>query len=40
MKVYAYEVGHGDRIIYTVDYERHTIVLVRVEDHKMVYGKD
>ena len=40
MKVYSYEVGHGDRIIYTVDYERHTIVLVRVGDHKMAYGKD
>ena len=40
MKVYSYEVGHGDRIVYTVDYERHTIVLVRVGDHKMTYGKD
>ena len=40
MKVYSYEVGHGDRIIYKVDYERHTIVLVRVGDHKMAYGKD
>jgi mRNA-degrading endonuclease RelE of RelBE toxin-antitoxin system len=40
MKVYAYEVGHGDRIIYKVDYERRTIVLVRVGDHKMVYDKD
>ena len=40
MKVYSYEVGQGDRIIYKVDYERCTIVLVRVGDHKMTYGKD
>lgn len=40
MKVYSYEVGRGDRIVYTVDCERHTIVLVRVGDHKMTYGKD
>jgi mRNA-degrading endonuclease RelE of RelBE toxin-antitoxin system len=40
MKVYAYELGQDDRIIYRVDYDRHTIVLVRVGDHKMTYGKD
>ncbi len=39
MKVYAYELGHDDRIIYKVDYDRHTIEL-RVGDHKMTYGKD
>jgi len=40
MKVYAYELGHDDRIIYKIDYDRHTIELVRVGDHKMTYGKD
>jgi mRNA-degrading endonuclease RelE of RelBE toxin-antitoxin system len=40
MKVYAYELGHDDRIIYNVDYDRNTIVLVRVGDHKMTYGTD
>ena len=40
MKVYAYELGHDDRIIFKVDYDKHTIELVRVGDHKMIYGKD
>jgi mRNA-degrading endonuclease RelE of RelBE toxin-antitoxin system len=40
MKVYAYELGHDDRIIFKVDYDKHTIELVRVGDHKMTYGKD
>lgn len=40
MKVYAYELGHDDRIIFKVDYDIHTIVLIRVGDHKMTYGKD
>ena len=40
MKIYAYELGHDDRIIFKVDSDRHTIELVRVGDHKMTYGKD
>jgi len=40
MKVYAYELGHDDRIIYKVNYDRRAIDLVRVGDHKMTYGKD
>ncbi|MHB8602961.1 MAG: type II toxin-antitoxin system RelE family toxin [Nitrosotalea sp.] len=40
MGVYAYELGHDDRIIFKVDHERCTIELVRVGDHKMTYGKD
>ena len=40
MKVYAYELGHDDRIIFKVNYDKHTIELVRVGDHKMTYGKD
>lgn len=31
---------HDDRIIFNVDYDEHTIELVRVGDHKMTYGKD
>lgn len=40
MEVYAYELSHGDRIIFKVSYDNHTIELVRVGDHKMIYGKD
>ena len=40
MKVYVYELGHDDRIIFKVDYDKHTIELVRVGDHKMTYCKD
>ncbi|MHB8602377.1 MAG: type II toxin-antitoxin system RelE family toxin [Nitrosotalea sp.] len=40
MRVFAYELGRGDRIIYTVRYEDYTIVLLRVGPHKVVYGKD
>lgn len=40
LKVYAYELGHDDRLIYTIDCDRHTIELLRVGDHKMTYGKD
>ncbi|MFZ1076325.1 MAG: hypothetical protein WAN47_02715 [Nitrosotalea sp.] len=40
MRVFAYELGRGDRIIYTIQYEDNTIVLLRVCDHKSVYGKD
>ncbi len=40
MNVYAYELGHDDRIIFRVDHDRHTIEFLRVGDHKMTYGKD
>ncbi len=40
MKIYAYELGHDDRIIFKIHNDRHTIELVRVGDHKMSYGKD
>jgi mRNA-degrading endonuclease RelE of RelBE toxin-antitoxin system len=40
LEIYAYELGRDDRIIFKVDYDRHTIELVRVGDHKMSYGKD
>ncbi|MDE1770170.1 MAG: hypothetical protein KGI28_06425 [Thaumarchaeota archaeon] len=40
MKVYAYELGQNDRIIYDIDYQNQRIMLLRVGDHKMTYGKD
>ncbi len=40
MRVFAYELGRGDRVIYTIQYEDNTIVLMRVCDHKSVYGRD
>ena len=40
LRVFAYELGRGDRIIYTIQYQDNTIVLLRVCDHKSVYGKD
>jgi mRNA-degrading endonuclease RelE of RelBE toxin-antitoxin system len=40
MKTYAYELSKGDRIIYDINYEAKIIILLRVCDHKSVYGKD
>lgn len=40
IRVFAYELGRGDRILYDVQYEGNVIVLLRVCDHKSVYGKD
>ena len=40
MRVFAYELGRGDRMIYTMQYEDNMIVLLRVCDHKSVYGRD
>ncbi len=39
-KVFAYELGKNDRLIYTLDYFYNKIILLRVCDHKSVYGKD
>ncbi len=39
-KVFAYELGKNDRLIYTLDYFHNEIILLRVCDHKSVYGKD
>ncbi len=39
MKVYAYELGNHDRIIYNFD-PKQGIELIRVCDHKSVYMKD
>lgn len=40
IKVFAYVVNKSDRILFDVDYPNGTIVLLRVCDHKSVYGKD
>lgn len=38
--VYAFELGRADRILYSVRFNDNVIELIRVGDHKMVYGKD
>ncbi|MDE1816814.1 MAG: hypothetical protein KGI11_09700 [Thaumarchaeota archaeon] len=40
IRVFSYELGRGDRILYDIQYEDSIIVLLRVCDHKSVYGKD
>lgn len=40
IKVFAYVVNKSDRILFDVDYPNGTIVLLRVCDHKSVYGND
>ena len=37
---FVYDLGRGDRLMYTLDYAHDTIILHRVCDHKSVYGKD
>ncbi len=39
-KVFAYEIGKSDRLIFTVDYLNYKIIFHRVCDHKSVYNKD
>ena len=39
-RVFAYEIGQSDRLIYRIEHGHHRIVLMRVCDHKSVYGKD
>lgn len=39
MKVYAYEFGKSERILYAVNFTDKIITLFRVGDHKDVYGK-
>lgn len=40
MRIFAYEVGKTHRIIYSVRHRDGIIELLRVCDHKSVYGKD
>ena len=39
-KVYAYEIGKKDRLIFTLDYVELKIIFHRVCDHKSAYNKD
>lgn len=38
--VYAAELSSSHRLSYTVNYNTKTIEIIRVGDHKEVYGKD
>jgi len=40
LRIWAYELNKSDRILYAVDYSQNVIILLRVCDHKSVYGKD
>jgi mRNA-degrading endonuclease RelE of RelBE toxin-antitoxin system len=40
MGVYAYELNRGYRILYNVRFVDYVIELIRVGDHKEVYGRD
>jgi hypothetical protein len=40
MRTFSYELGRGDRIIFDINYADHTIMLLRVCDHKSAYGMD
>jgi mRNA-degrading endonuclease RelE of RelBE toxin-antitoxin system len=40
MKIYAYELNKSYRILYSVRFEEKVIELIRVGDHKGVYGHD
>ena len=39
IRAFAYNVSKSDRLIYRVDHVRRQIVLMRVCDHKSVYGR-
>lgn len=39
-QVYVYEIGHKYRLSYRVDMKNRTLELIRVCDHKTVYGRD
>lgn len=40
LQVYAYEIDAKNRILYNVIDEKNTIELIRLGDHKEVYGND
>ena len=39
IRAFAYKISRSDRLIYRVDHGRRQIVLMRVCDHKSVYGR-
>ncbi len=40
MRTFSYEIGRKHRIIYSIRYKDGIVDLLRVCDHKSVYGKD
>jgi len=40
LRVFSYEIGRRYRIIYSVIYREKIVELLRVCDHKSVYGRD
>jgi mRNA-degrading endonuclease RelE of RelBE toxin-antitoxin system len=40
MRIFSYRIGTSHRIIYSIRYNDGIIELLRVFDHKSVYGKD
>lgn len=40
MRAWAYNVGRQCRVLYGIEYQEHLIDLIKVGDHKAVYGSD
>ncbi len=40
MRIFSYEIGRKHRVIYSIRYKDGIVDLLRVCDHKSVYGKD
>lgn len=40
IRCYSYDVTHSLRLLYTVEKELNMITILRLGDHKQVYGKD
>lgn len=40
LRIFSYDLGKKYRIIYNVNWAIHVIELIRVCDHKSVYGRD
>ncbi|AJZ76489.1 hypothetical protein SU86_009130 [Candidatus Nitrosotenuis cloacae] len=40
LRVWSYELNRHDRIVYRIEYKENIIHLLRVCDHKSVFGKD
>ena len=40
MRVFAYNLDKSNRLLFDIDFENKTILLIRVGDHKSAYGSD
>lgn len=40
MRIFSYEIGRKYRVVYSIQYREGIVALLRVCDHKSVYGKD